>query len=118
MDREVVLALGYATFLVGVACALTGWARHIDKWTAGGAPAWHKSEEARLRRALALALLFLSAVLLLAEMVRHPHMTCFGALSAGLLISGCLGWRGYATFPRKQSTIVPEAKYPSGERRG
>ena len=98
MDREVILTLAYATLLMAIACGLTAWAGRIDTTSTKLSHTWPQSEDAQLRRGLALAILVLASVLLTAQMVRHQQASEAGALVGGLLVDAICGWRILKTF--------------------
>jgi len=106
LDREVILTLGYAALLTALAGGLAAWARRIDTRSAKSSHTWPQSEEAQLRRGLALAIMFLASVLLMAQMVRHRQASEAGALVGGLLVEAICGWRILKTF-RFAGTRIP-----------
>ena len=93
VDREVILTLAYATLLMAIACGLTAWAGRIDTTSTKSSHTWPQSEDAQLRRGLALAILVLASVLLTAQMVRHRQASEAGSLAGALLMDSICGGR-------------------------
>lgn len=95
MDREVLLTVGYSVFLTACAGLLGATARRIDETSAG---VWARSEDARLRRGIALAVSLLNAVLLCIQMVRYRHVKESSVLVVALLLDTATAWRSVKAF--------------------
>lgn len=93
MDREVFITLAYAGLLTAIAWGLTAWAGRIDARARESPHTWVQSEEAQLRRGVALVAVFLAALLLTLQMVRHPRATEVRGLVIALIVDLICGWR-------------------------
>jgi hypothetical protein len=98
LRRQVILTLGYVALLTAIACGLAIWARRIDLASAKTRQSWPRSDDAQLRRGLALLLFGLASVLLSAQMVRYGSATEAASLGSALLIEGVCGWRVVKSF--------------------